>query len=122
MSTTTATILIVDDEDDIRSLMRDFLEADGYTVLSVPDGPGALSALKANPVDLVLLDYNMPGFNGIETLTEIKRVAPQVNVVIMTSTENTGLAYQAVASGAAAFLRKPFYPTDIDEILDRIYA
>ncbi len=73
-------------------------------------------------VDLVLLDYNMPGFNGIETLTEIKRVAPQVNVVIMTSTESIRLAAQAHASGAAGFLRKPFYPTDIDEILDRIYT
>jgi DNA-binding NarL/FixJ family response regulator len=64
----------------------------------------------------------MPGFNGIETLTEIKRVAPQVNVVIMTSTESLRLAAQAQALGAAGFLRKPFYPTDIDEILDRIYT
>ena len=73
-------------------------------------------------IDLVLLDYNMPGFNGIETLTEIKRVAPQVSVVMMTSTENTTVANKAEASGAAGFLRKPFYPSDIDAILDRIYT
>jgi CheY-like chemotaxis protein len=116
-------ILVVDDSSTMRSIVRKILSGSRYA-LEVSEADEGIAALKNidRGVDLVLLDYNMPGFNGIETLTEIKRVAPQVNVVIMTSTENTGLAYQAVASGAAAFLRKPFYPTDIDEILDRIYA
>ena len=116
-------ILVVDDSTTMRSIVRKILSGSRYA-LEVSEAEEGIVALKTidRGVDLVLLDYNMPGFNGIETLTEIKRVAPQVNVVIMTSTESTGLAYQAVASGATAFLRKPFYPTDIDEILDRIYA
>jgi DNA-binding NtrC family response regulator len=55
-------------------------------------------------------------------LTEIKRVAPQVNVVMMTSADRAKLANEAEASGAAGFLKKPFYPADIDAILDRIYT
>ena len=116
-------VLIVDDSTTMRSIVRKILSASRYA-LEVSEADEGIAALKNidRGVDLVLLDYNMPGFNGIETLTEIKRVAPQVNVVIMTSTEGNKLADLAEASGAAAFLRKPFYPTDIDGILDRIYT
>ena len=116
-------VLIVDDSTTMRSIVRKILSASRYAleVLEADEGMAALKNIDRG-VELVLLDYNMPGFNGIETLTEIKRVAPQVNVVMMTSTENTKVADQAEASGAAAFLRKPFYPTDIDEILDRLYT
>jgi CheY-like chemotaxis protein len=116
-------VLIVDDSTTMRSIVRKILSASRYA-LEVSEADEGIAALKNidRGVDLVLLDYNMPGFNGIETLTEIKRVAPQVNVVMMTSTESAAVANQAEASGAAGFLRKPFYPADIDEILDRIYA
>jgi len=116
-------ILIVDDSTTMRSIVRKILSASRYA-LEVSEADEGIAALKNidRGVDIVLLDYNMPGFNGIETLTEIKRVAPQVNVVMMTSAESARLAEQAEASGAAAFLRKPFYPADIDAILDRIYT
>jgi CheY-like chemotaxis protein len=116
-------VLIVDDSSTMRSIVRKILSASRYA-LEVSEADEGIAALKNidRGVDLVLLDYNMPGFNGIETLTEIKRVAPHVNVVMMTSTENTKLPDQAEASGAAAFLRKPFYPAHIDDILDRIYT
>ncbi len=116
-------VLIVDDSSTMRSIVRKILVASRYA-LDVSEADEGVAALKniGRGVDLVLLDYNMPGFNGIETLAEIKRVAPQVNVVMMTSAENTKLVDEAEASGAAGFLRKPFYPTDIDEILDRIYT
>jgi len=116
-------VLIVDDSSTMRGIVRKILSGCRYA-LEVSEAEEGIAALKniGRGVDLVLLDYNMPGFNGIETLTEIKRVAPHVNVVIMTSTESLRLAAQAHASGAAGFLRKPFYPTDIDEILDRIYT
>jgi CheY-like chemotaxis protein len=116
-------VLIVDDSTTMRSIVRKILSASRYA-LEVSEADEGMAAIKNidRGVDLVLLDYNMPGFNGIETLTEIKRVAPQVSVVIMTSTENTAVANKAEASGAAGFLRKPFYPADIDAILDQIYT
>ena len=58
--------------------------------------------------DVVLIDVNMPRLNGFETLSEIKRVAPQVSVVMMTSLANDAVIARAQASGALAFLKKPF--------------
>ena len=107
----------------MRSIVRKILSASRYA-LEVSEAEEGIAALKNidRGVDLVLLDYNMPGFNGFETLTEIKRVAPQVNVVMMTSTESLRLAARAQASGARAFSRSRFMPADIDAILDRIYT
>lgn len=115
-------VLIVDDSRTMRSIVRKILSASRFAldVSEAEEGIGALNKL-ADGYDLVLLDYNMPGFNGIETLAEIKRVAPRVAVVIMTSTEDDAIAGRAQASGAVAFLKKPFYPADIDAVLDRIY-
>jgi CheY-like chemotaxis protein len=72
--------------------------------------------------DFVFLDYNMPGLNGLETLSEIKRLHPSIQVVLMTSAEDEALIKRAQSSGAAALLRKPFYPADIDAVLQSIYG
>ena len=116
-------VLIVDDSGTMRSIVRKILQASRYTldIAEANEGIAALNHLGSQKVDLVLLDYNMPGFNGFETLAEIKRVAPHVAVVMMTSTVDDVIRARAESSGAAGFLKKPFYPADIDAILDRIY-
>ena len=72
--------------------------------------------------DLVFLDYNMPGLNGFDTLLEIRRKTPKVAVVMMTSTADSAIANRAHAAGALAFLKKPFYPADIDRVLENYYG
>jgi FixJ family two-component response regulator len=64
----------------------------------------------------------MPGLNGFETLSEIKRNNSKVAVVMMTSTLDNAIADRAHAAGALAFLQKPFYPSDIDTVLERYYG
>ncbi len=64
----------------------------------------------------------MPGLNGIEKLSEMKRVAPQVSVAMMTSAANSEIIDRAASLGALAFLKKPFYPADIDTVLKRHYG
>jgi DNA-binding NarL/FixJ family response regulator len=64
----------------------------------------------------------MPGLNGLETLSEIRRLHPDVQVVLMTSAGNDAVVKRAQAVGAAAFLKKPFYPADIDAVLQGIYS
>jgi CheY-like chemotaxis protein len=76
----------------------------------------------ANGFDLVLLDCNMPGIDGFETLAQIRQKAPRADVVMMTTAEDGDLAKRAEASGAAAFIKKPFYPADIDAIITRLYG
>jgi CheY-like chemotaxis protein len=71
---------------------------------------------------LIFLDVNMPEFNGFETLAELRREKQRASVVMMTSTPDDALAERAHAEGAAAFLKKPFYPSDIDAVLCRFYG
>jgi CheY-like chemotaxis protein len=117
-------VLVVDDSSTMRSIVRKILSASrfAFDVHEAAEGIGALEQIGAGNFGMVFLDYNMPGFNGIETLSEIKRIAPQVSVVMMTSTFDQALAERARVAGALAFLKKPFYPADIDAVLERHYG
>jgi DNA-binding NtrC family response regulator len=117
-------VLVVDDSSTMRSIVRKILTASrfAFDVHEASEGIAALEQLGSGNFGLVFLDYNMPGFNGIETLSEIKRIAPQVSVVMMTSTLDNAIAARARAAGALAFLKKPFYPADIDTVLERHYG
>ncbi|MBV9955664.1 MAG: response regulator [Pseudolabrys sp.] len=116
-------LLIVDDSGTMRGIVRKILSASRYAlqVSEAEEGIGALKKLNETAVDIVMLDYNMPGFNGLETLAEIKRLAPKVSVIMMSSTLDSAVAERAQAQGAA-FLKKPFYPADVDAIFDRLYG
>jgi CheY-like chemotaxis protein len=117
-------VLIVDDSSTTRSIVRKILSASRFTLdlHEASEGIAALEQLGTGRYGLVFLDHNMPGFNGIETLSEIKRLAPNVSVVMMTSTVDNAVTNRARASGALAFLKKPFYPADIDTVLERYFG
>ena len=117
-------VLIVDDSSTMRSIVRKILSASRFALdmQEAAEGFGALEQLRSGKFGLVFLDYNMPGFNGLETLSEIKRESPTVAVVMMTSTLDNAIADRAHAAGALAFLKKPFYPADIDRLLERYYG
>jgi DNA-binding response OmpR family regulator len=112
-------ILVVDDSQTMRGIVRKILAASRFKVEvgEAQEGIEALKLLASGTFDLVFLDYNMPGLNGVETLSEIRRQYPRLGVVLMTSNAEEDLAQRARMAGAAAFLKKPFYPSDIDAIL-----
>lgn len=117
-------VLIVDDSSTMRGIVRKILTASRFAldIHEASEGLAALEHLGTGRFGLVFLDYNMPGFNGIETLSEIKRIAPGVSVVMMTSTVDNVVARRARAAGALALLKKPFYPADIDAVLERHFG
>jgi len=117
-------VLIVDDSGTMRSIVRKILSASRFALdmHEAAEGFAALEQLRNGNFGMVFLDYNMPGLNGFETLSEIKRESPSVAVVMMTSTVDDAIADRAHASGALAFLKKPFYPADIDRVLERYYG
>jgi CheY-like chemotaxis protein len=117
-------ILVVDDSSTMRSIVRKILIASRFRldVAEAEEGIEALRLIASGRFELVFLDYNMPGLTGVETLSEIKRQYPKVHVVIMTSTTDEVVAERAREIGAMAFLKKPFYPTDIDAILHRLFG
>jgi len=117
-------VLIVDDSSTIRSIVRKILSASRFAMQchEAEEGAGALDQLRKGSFGMVFLDYNMPGLNGIETLSEIKRKTPNVAVVMMSSQLDESLTARARGAGALAFLKKPFFPADIDTVLANYYG
>jgi len=117
-------VLVVDDSPTMRSIVRKILVASRFQldIAEAKEGIEAIKQIASGKFELIFLDYNMPGFNGVETLSEIKRQYPQARVVIMTSAADDALADKARAAGATGFLKKPFYPADIDAILHCIFG
>ena len=103
-------ILVVDDEPLNLDLLEQELGELGYAVAKAGNGQAALDVLPTIGPDLVLLDYQMPGMNGIEVLTEIRKSKPNLPVIIITAYGTIERAVEAIKSGADDFITKPFDP------------
>jgi DNA-binding NtrC family response regulator len=113
------TILIVDDEPLNLDLLEQELSDLGYAVEKADGGKAALEKLSINPVDLVLIDYQMPGMNGIEALSEIKKRNPALPVIIITAYGTIERAVEAIKSGADDFITKPFDPDHLAVVVKK---
>jgi DNA-binding NtrC family response regulator len=103
----TAHILIVDDEPNVRLVFRTALESSGYRISSAEDGEKALLWLGNAPIDLVLLDLQMPGIEGMEVLRQVRSGGNDVPVVVITAHDTVPNAVEAMKLGAIDFLAKP---------------
>lgn len=108
-----ARLLWVDDEIDMLRAHILFLEKKDYEVVTANNGPDAIDLCREENFDLVLLDENMPGLSGLETLTRLKDVAPNVPVVMVTKNEEEDIMDQAIGSKIADYLLKPVNPKQI---------
>jgi DNA-binding response OmpR family regulator len=107
-------ILIIDDETNIRRMMRMTLESDGYEVEDAEDGAKGLALFgDGERFDAVLLDQKMPGMDGISTLRQIRERAPAARVIMITAFGTIELAVDAMKLGATDFLRKPTTPDSL---------
>ena len=106
-------LLWVDDEIELLKGHILFLEKKGYEVETVSNGQDATDLCQSNTYDLILLDENMPGLSGLETLSRIKEIAPTVPVVMVTKSEEENIMDQAIGSKIADYLIKPVNPTQI---------
>ncbi len=103
------TILVVDDETNIRMMVRMALQHEGYKVELASDGVDALERFSdGTGIDLVLLDQRMPGMEGLDVLREMRKRNPTAKVIMVTAYGTVDLAVQAMKDGANDFLRKPF--------------
>lgn len=109
----TTNILWADDEIDLLKPHILFLNDKGYTIATATNGYDALEIFKAKDFDLVFLDENMPGLTGLETLTEIKNINPDVPVVMITKSEEEHLMEDAIGSKIDDYLIKPVNPKQI---------
>ncbi|PTN34339.1 PAS domain-containing sensor histidine kinase [Desulfonatronum sp. SC1] len=116
------TILVVDDEPEIRALTREVLEVLGYKVKSAASGEEALEAYRqeGEEIDLVLLDLNMPGMGGHRCLQELLRIDPRVKVVIASGYSAEGQGRQSLSAGAKGFIGKPYQLRDLEAVIREV--
>ncbi len=110
-------LLIIDDEADIRLLLKKFFSKKGFEVSVHEDGTKGLAFLKQQSVDLVLCDFRLPDYLGLEMLQKIKIIDPAVPVIIITGYTDVRVAVEALKKGAFDYVTKPLYP---DEILHTV--
>lgn len=111
-------ILVVDDEEDVITIIRSNLEAEGYRTIAATDGHEALERAAAEKPDLILLDVAMPGMNGLEALRQLKEtVVPDTAVVLLTAQAELTDMEAGWESGADLYLLKPFLPAELTEFV-----
>ena len=115
MAVMSPAILIVDDEPDVRKVVRSVLEADGYQVAEAADGPAALSLLHSiggpRGPQLVVLDVMMPGIDGIEVCRQIPH--DRMKVLMLTAKDDPDTRNAAEAAGADRYMTKPFSAVEL---------
>ena len=112
-------ILVVDDEMSIRRALHTTLQKLGFKVVEAARGEEALSLVRTNPFDAVLLDINMPGMNGIDTCKNIRRLFSRIPILMLTVRDSEDDKVEALDAGADDYITKPF---QLRELTARIRA
>jgi len=115
-----ARIIVIDDQEPIRRIVRRALENDGHTVLDASDGEAGMALLEREPAEVVITDIFMPGMDGIQTLREIRKRFPAIKVIAISGGDSSGLLdlrHDAELLGAMKSLQKPFNARDIVELV-----
>jgi two-component system NtrC family response regulator len=107
-------ILVVDDGQSQREMLRDFLRSEGHTVMEAEEGEKALKTVRGGHFDLILLDYKMPGMDGLQVLKEVKHINPEIDVIIITAYGTIETAVEALKAGAIDYITKP---VELDELI-----
>jgi CheY-like chemotaxis protein len=116
------TILVVDDEESVRSISAQMLRKLGFDVVLASDGREALEVFRTNPsvFDLVLMDLTMPHLDGRETFAELRRMRDDVRVVLMSGFNEQEAISQFSGTGLVGFLQKPFDIKSISAVMERV--
>ena len=115
-------VYVVDDEPKVRTVIRKTLERAGLTVSCFGSADDCLAHLDAGTCDLLITDVRMPGKDGIELLTEVRRVVPWLPVLVVTGFGDVPMAVKALKSGAADFIEKPLDRDTFLEAVRRLLA
>ncbi|MDR3568918.1 MAG: response regulator [Syntrophobacteraceae bacterium] len=113
-------IFIVDDEQDICAMLTKFLRSSGYCCDSSTDPARALGILKKDSFDLVISDIKMAGMDGMQLLSQLHEITPQIDIIMMTGHTNTYTYSDIIRAGAADFMGKPFRLAEILAKIERI--
>lgn len=120
----TATILITDDEPHMRRLIAFSLKSIGAEIVQAASGEETVQHLKQSPVDLMLVDYELKGMNGLDTIEAARKItgAADIPVILLTARGDTGIKDAAQAVGVSKFLTKPFSPVELKSLVQQLLA
>jgi CheY-like chemotaxis protein len=102
-------ILIVEDDEEMRALLKDMIEEEGYKTDSVNNGSEAFRRLVHESFDLIITDIRMPGLTGLDILPGIKKLHPEAPVIVITAFGSEEIQRKAFEKGANAYLEKPIH-------------
>lgn len=115
-------LLIIEDDEEMRSLLEDYFGQEGYEVISVCDGAEALSRIRDEDFDLIITDIRMPAANGLDVLSGLRTMKPAVPAVVITAGGSDFLRERALALGASRWLEKPIHLEEFGVLLRKLLS
>ncbi len=115
-----ARLLIVEDDPQMRRILSEMLAEEGYKVSSVGSGKEAIEKVKGNGFDVVVADIIMPGMDGMDVLKEVKKLEPQIHVIMITAFATIENAVEAIKNGASDYIAKPFKIAEVEVAIKRV--
>lgn len=106
-------VMVVDDDAQMRALLRDYLSREGLSVVEQPSGEAALAAIEEHGVDAVVVDKEMPGMSGLDLLTYLRHRQPMLPVIVITAFGGDDVVRETFSRGATRYLEKPFRMADL---------
>ena len=112
--------MVIDDEEPVREAVIDIMEMHGLEVLTAVNGQEGISlfAQRKSDIQLILLDMSMPGLNGIDTLTELRQIDPDVHIILSSGYSQQQIAQEIKVNGHTGFLPKPY---DVDLLVNKVW-
>jgi len=114
-------ILVVDDEDDIRAILRSALSEHGYQVSEAPTAEDALKMLSEGSYNILLTDVQLPGMNGFDLISSIKNIHPNIGVIVMTSYNQSYDIKETLLNGSEEYIAKPFDLDELCNVVEKAY-
>ncbi|MEA1971885.1 MAG: response regulator [Candidatus Cloacimonadota bacterium] len=114
-------ILVVDDEENIREIISEFLETIGYDVVGAEDGSQAIRECGNKKFDLVITDIRMPNMNGLDLLKKLKKIMPDLPVILMTGYQPSKSQEETLTARADGYLLKPFSLNTLRQAILKIF-
>ena len=121
MSSSDRTILVVDDDDDLRMLVGELLRQSGYIAIGAASGPEGYALALAKLPSLIIMDIGMPDMDGLATLWQMRKHPglATVPVIVLTAYDSYDLRGEAASAGCHDYLTKPFEPSDLKQLVDQ---